>query len=78
MEMIPGPQVLILLAKVPSRCLSTCVIMRGMTHGMNLLPLLIRLQYSAERQVRDMSYFINAEWKTNWLKAKAFSGSVSG
>ena len=78
MEMIPGPQALMLLAKVPSRCSSTCVIMRGMTHGMNLLPFLIQLHNSAERQVRDMSYSVYAEWKTNWLKAKAGSGSGSG
>lgn len=60
MDMIPAPQALILLAKVPSRCSSTCVIVRGMTHGMNLLLFLIRLHNSAETQVRDMSYFIYA------------------
>lgn len=78
MEMIPGPQALILLVKFPSRCSSTCVIVRGMKHGMNLLLFLIRLHNSAERQVRAMSYFIYAEWKTSWSKANVGSGSGWG
>lgn len=78
MEMIPGPQALILLVKFPSRCSSTCVIVRGMKPGMNLLLFLIRLHNSAERQVRAMSYFIYAEWKTSWSKANVGSGSGWG
>lgn len=74
----PVQQVILLLVNVPSRYSSTCVIMRNMAHGMNLLPFLNELCSSAKRQVRDMSYLIYAKWKTNWLKTKAGSGSASG
>lgn len=77
MKMIPGPQAPILLA-VPSRCSSTCVIVRAMKHGMKLLLYLIKLHNRAERQVRTMRFFTYAEWKPNWLKANASLGAGSG
>lgn len=46
---------MVLWEKVSYRCSSRCIIVNAIMHGVNLLPFLIRLHNSPEKQVRDMN-----------------------